>query len=176
MDKLGHLFWSSFPLIAFNPGQDAVFKPPTAGYGAAPPAAVCWGRCGERQPGGRSNCGKHPHGTGGWESHSVVRPWQLWDGVRHYDLAPGAVRWICGELCDAAAEQELLVLTAEWGCLQLPGCACTGLACAHHVDRPGKDVMEGKTGRKQQWQFKVKKTIATDTIKFLQLETTMSWL
>ncbi|TKS69903.1 Palmitoyltransferase ZDHHC7 [Collichthys lucidus] len=33
---------------------------------------------------------------------------QLWDGVRNYDLVPGAVRRICGELRHAAAQQELL--------------------------------------------------------------------
>lgn len=149
MDKLGHFFWRLFPLVYFNPGQDAVFKSPTAGYGAAPPAAVCWGRCGERQPGGWSHRGERPHGTGCWQPHSVVHPRQLWDGVRHYDLAPGALCWICGELCDAAAEQELLVRTAEWGNLQLPGRARAGRTCAHHVDRPGKDVPKHKNGGKQ---------------------------
>lgn len=151
MGKLGYLHSILCPLIDlfFNAGQDAVFKPPTARDGAAPPAAVCWGRCGERQPGSWSHCGERPYGTDDGEPHSVVHPWQLRNGVRHYDLAPGALRWICGELCYAAAEQELLVLTAERSSLQLLCCACTGFTRAHHVDWPGKNVTEGKTGRRQ---------------------------
>lgn len=126
-----------FPL---SPGQDAVFKPPTARYGAAPPAAVCRCRCRDREPGSRGDGRGSPRWPPGGEPHAVVYSGQLWDGVCRHDLVPGAVRWVCGELCDAAAWQELLVLAAERGHIQLPGCARVGLTSAHHVDWPGKDV------------------------------------
>lgn len=130
-----------FPLSL---GQDAVFKPPTARYGAAPPTAVGRGRCGDREPGSRSDGRGSPREPCCRKPHAVVHSGQLRDGVRRHDLVPGAVRWIRSELCHAAAQQELLVLAAERCHLQLAGCAGIGLTSAHHVDWPGKQIKESK--------------------------------
>lgn len=115
-------------------GQDAVFKPPATRYGAAPRTAV--GRCrrGDGEPGSWSDGWGTPLGPHSWKPYTVVHSGQLRDGVCDHDLVPGSVRRVCSELRHASARQELLVLTAERGHLQLPGCACTGLAHAHHAD------------------------------------------
>lgn len=134
------LLWM-FPLSL---GQDAVFKPPTARYGAAPPTAVDRGRCGDREPGSWSDGRGSPRGPCCRKPHAVVHSGQLWDGVRGHDLVPGAVRWIRSELCHAAAQQELLVLAAERCHLQLAGCAGIGLTSAHHVDWSGRQIKESK--------------------------------
>lgn len=117
-----------------SPGQDAVFKPPATRHGAASPAALGRWRRGDGGPGSRSDGWRSPLGPHGRKPHTVVHSGQLWDGVRDHDLVPGSVRRVCRELCHAPARQELLVLAAERGHLQLPGCARTGLAHAHHVD------------------------------------------
>lgn len=143
LGKCRHYRLKWFPLSL---GQDAVFKPPTARYGAAPPAAVGRCRCRDREPGSRSYGRESPCGSHSGEPHALVHSGQLWHGVCNHDLVPCTVCWIRGELCHAAARQEFLVLASEWGHLQLPGCACTGLTSAHHVDWPGKDAKESESG------------------------------
>ena len=77
----------------------------------------------------------------------MVHPGRLWHGVRGHHLVPGVVRRLRGQLCHAAARQELLVPTAQRGRFQHTGRAGARLAHAHHAHRPGKEEEEWWEGR-----------------------------
>lgn len=99
--------------------QNADFRAPVAGCGAAPSFAVQWGGGGDRGPG-------------------LVHPGRLWHGMRLHDLVSGDVCRIRGELRHASALQKLLVLPHQRRAVQLLGHAGTRVAPAHHADRSGK--------------------------------------
>lgn len=76
-------------------GENAVFRTPVEGCGAAPGPA-------QRRGGG----------SGGGRPR-LVHPGQLRDGVRLHDLVSGYVCPICGELCHVAPLHKLLVLSHQ---------------------------------------------------------------
>ncbi len=86
------LLLTHLPLFA---GENAVFRTPVEGCGAAQAPA-------QRRGGGG---GSQPH---------LVHSGQLRDGVRLHYLVSGYVRRIRGELCHAAPLQKLLVLSHKW--------------------------------------------------------------